>query len=84
MLISDITNKNLRLFYNLNYLVIDCLREASHYSHYNLYDILNLIKDIKPKKTILTNLDNSMDYESLKRKLPNNIVPAYDGMSFYL
>ena len=82
--VSDITNKNLRLFYNLNYLVIDCLREASHYSHYNLYDILNLIKDIKPKKTILTNLDNSMDYESLKRKLPNNIVPAYDGMSFYL
>ena len=40
------------------------------------------MKIIKPKKTILTNLNNEMDYGYLKKKLPKNIVPAYDGMSF--
>ena len=47
-------------------------------------DILNSkdSKEIKAKKTILTNLHVDLDYLSLKNKLPKNIVPAYDGLSF--
>ena len=43
---------------------------------------MNFIKTIKPKKTILTNLHVDLDYFDLKTKLPKNIVPAYDGLSF--
>jgi phosphoribosyl 1,2-cyclic phosphate phosphodiesterase len=37
---------------------------------------------VKPKKTILTNLHVDLDYFDLKKKLPKNIVPAFDSLSF--
>ena len=66
------------------YFVIDCLRIQKHPSHLNLNKVLELVKIIKPKKTILTNLHSDLDYNSLLKILPKNIVPAYDGMSFFI
>ena len=83
--ISDCNNvslKNLKHLRNLNYLVIDCLKIDKHPSHFNLDEALNLINITKPKKAILTNLHTDLDYFELKKKLPNNIIPAYDGLSF--
>ena len=37
---------------------------------------------LKPKYSILTNLHTDIDYFKLKRKLPKNVLPAYDGLSF--
>ena len=82
--ISKIYDKDIKYFYNLNYLVIDCLRFQSHPSHFNLDDVLKLTKLVKPKKTFLTNLNNEMDYKKLIKILPKNIKPAYDGLSFLL
>ena len=79
---NKIFSKDLKYFKNLNHLVIDCLRFNSHPSHFNLSDVVNLTKILKPKKTILTNLNNEMDYNHLSKILPKNIVPGYDGMSF--
>jgi len=82
--VSLIHKKDLRLFKKLNYFIIDCLRYKEHYSHYNLNKILELVKIIKPKKTILTNMNNELDYKVLKKNLPNNIVPGFDGMTINL
>ena len=68
--------------YNLEYLVLDCLKMDKHPSHFNYHDALKLVKLVKPKKTILTNLHTDLDYDYLKRKLPSNVLPAYDGLSF--
>ncbi len=81
---NEIYNKDINLFKNLDFLVIDCLRYKYHPSHFTLNEILELIKEIKPKKTILTNLNNEIDYSSIKKKLPKSVVPAFDGMSFYI
>ena len=35
-------------------------------------------------KTILTNLHADLDYKSLIKQLPKNVVPAYDGMTLLL
>jgi len=43
-----------------------------------------MIKKFTPKTAILTNLHTDIDYEGIKRKLPKNIVPAYDGLSVTL
>ena len=67
---------------NLNILIIDCLRKEKHQSHFNYSDAINFIKSVRPKKAILTNLHVDLDYFDLKKKLPNNIMPAYDGLSF--
>ena len=69
---------------NLKYFVIDCLRINKHPSHYNLNEVIELTKIIRPKKTILTNLHADLDYNYLLNILPKNIIPAYDGMSFYI
>ena len=79
-----IYKKNLKSFMNLKFLIIDCLRYDEHPSHYNLKEILDLIKILKPKKTIITNLNTDMDYNYLKKNLPLNIEPAYDGMALLL
>tara|TARA_B100000700_G_scaffold119962_1_gene134702 strand:- start:100 stop:483 length:384 start_codon:yes stop_codon:yes gene_type:complete len=82
--ISKIYKKDLNKFYNLKFFVVDCLRYKKHYSHFNFDEVLELVKKIKPKLTILTNLNTEMDYLKLKKKLPKNIVPGYDGMQFLI
>ena len=81
---SKIFKKDLSYFKKLKYLVIDCLRYDWHPSHFNLSEVLELTNILMPKKTILTNLNNEMDYNHLTKILPKNIIPAYDGMSFYI
>jgi phosphoribosyl 1,2-cyclic phosphate phosphodiesterase len=80
--VNKIYKKDLKHFNNLKVFVVDCLRYKHHPSHFNLDDVLKIIKIIKPKKTILTNLNIELDYNELKMKIPRNVVPAYDGMSF--
>ena len=79
--VSAINSKYFKKLKKLKYFIIDCLRYEPHPSHLCLEQVIDLHNYIKPKKTILTNLNNEMDYEILKKKLPRNIAPAYDGMT---
>ena len=38
-------------------------------------------RKVKPKKAILTNLSNEIDYNEIKKKLPKNVIPAHDGLT---
>ena len=79
---NKIPKNSLKNLFNLDYLVIDCLKKDKHPSHFSFNEALNLSKLVKPKKTILTNLHTDLDYATLKKKLPKNILPAYDGLNF--
>ena len=79
---NKIPKESFKNLHNLEYLIIDCLKMDKHPSHFNYHDALKLIKLVKPRKTILTNLHTDLDYDYLKKKLPSNILPAYDGLSF--
>tara|TARA_X000000368_G_C22970708_1_gene685323 strand:- start:141 stop:911 length:771 start_codon:yes stop_codon:yes gene_type:complete len=79
---NSIPSKFMHNLYDLNYLIIDCLKRKKHPSHFNYDEVLELIKILKPKKAILTNLHTDLDYDYLKKKLPKNIIPAFDGLSF--
>ena len=81
---NEIFSKDLNFFKNLKYLVIDCLRFNKHPSHFSLDEVIKINEYLKPKKTILTNMNNEMDYNHLLKILPKTIVPGYDGMSFYI
>tara|TARA_X000000368_G_scaffold237773_1_gene187796 strand:- start:136 stop:906 length:771 start_codon:yes stop_codon:yes gene_type:complete len=82
--VSKIYNKNFNDFKNLNYLIIDCLWYKYHPSHFNLETSLSIITKFKPKKAILTNLSPVLDYNELKKLLPKNVIPAYDGLTVEL
>ncbi len=77
---NEIYTKDYAKLKGLKYFIIDCLKFNSHTSHFNLEQTLKVVKKVKPKKTILTNLHTDMDYNYLKKILPGNIIPAYDGM----
>ena len=79
---KSIPKKSLKKLFGLNVLIIDCLKIEKHPSHLNLEESLKLIKSLNPKKSILTNLHTDLDYFELKKILPKNVLPAFDGMSF--
>ncbi len=60
--------------------IVDALRDRPHPSHFCLQDALHHIEILKPRRSILTNLHTDMDYETLRRRLPNGVEPAFDGM----
>ena len=82
--VSKIYKKDYKYFKNLKYLIVDCLWYDFHPSHFNLETSLNLIKKFKPKNSILTNLSHILDYKTLKKKLPKNVIPAHDGLTINL
>ena len=82
--VSKIFEKDYKYFKNLKYLIIDCLWYRNHPSHFNFEKSLKMINIFSPKKAILTNLHTDIDYEIIKKKLPKNIIPAYDGLSVNL
>ena len=72
-----------RLF-DLNLLILDCLKIKRNWAHFNLEQALTIQKKLNPKKTILTNLHHDLDYYKLSKMLPNNIIVAYDGLKVNL
>ena len=84
---SDISlfyKKDYKRLSKLDYLIVDCLWYRKHSAHFNLDQVLDLVKILLPKKTILTNMHSDLDYDHLKKILPKNIVPGYDGMTINL
>jgi phosphoribosyl 1,2-cyclic phosphate phosphodiesterase len=82
--VSKIFEKDYEYFKNLKYLIVDCLWYKYHPSHFNLDKSLEMIEKFSPKNAILTNLHADIDYNEIKKRLPKNIIPAYDGLSVTL
>ncbi|BAQ46550.1 MULTISPECIES: MBL fold metallo-hydrolase [Methylobacterium] len=66
---------------NLDLLIVDALRDSPHPTHFSVSDALALIEEVAPRRAVLTNLHTDLDYETLRRRLPPGVVPAYDGLS---
>ena len=60
--------------------IVDALRYIPHPAHWSVKQTLGWIETLKPKRAILTHLHIDLDYATLKRELPPNVEPAYDGM----
>ena len=81
---NDIARESLGLLQDLDLWIIDGLRYAPHPSHTNVDQALSWIELMKPRRAIITNMHADIDYEVLRRKLPPNVEPAYDGMRIEL
>jgi phosphoribosyl 1,2-cyclic phosphate phosphodiesterase len=78
--VSEMPEESLRYLEGLDVLILDALRYTPHPTHFSVSEALALIETLKPKRAILTNLHTDLDYEMLRRELPPQIEPAYDGM----
>jgi len=60
--------------------IVDCIRHKSHVTHSHLERTLEWVARVKPRQAILTHMDETLDYETLRRSLPAGIEPGYDGL----
>ncbi len=65
---------------NLDLWIVDALRYTPHPSHFSVKEALAHIARLKAKRAILTHMTGDLDYAALKRELPENVEPAFDGM----
>ena len=78
--VNDIPRESWPLLENLDLWIVDGLRYTPHPSHFSVDDALGWIERFKPRRAVLTNLHSDLDYEELRGRLPDHVVPAYDGM----
>ena len=50
----------------------------------NISLVLAKSNKLNPKKMVLTNLHHDLDYKTLLKKVPKNVIPAYDGLKINL
>ena len=78
--VSLVPEPSLATFYGLEVLIIDALRYTPHPTHFSVEEALAFIERVGPERAILTNLHTDLDYDELRRRLPAQVEPAYDGM----
>lgn len=79
--LNGIPRESERFLDALDLWIIDALRYKPHPSHFSLDEALAAIRRFRPKRAVLTNLHNDLDYATLRADLPDGVVPAYDGMA---
>ena len=78
--VSDFPEESLQALRDLDVWILDALRYTPHPSHLSVEQALAFIARVKPKRAVLTHMHVDLDYETLKRDLPDGVEPAYDGM----
>jgi phosphoribosyl 1,2-cyclic phosphate phosphodiesterase len=78
--VNGLTPPMIELFRGTDVWIVDALRRRPHPSHAHLAQALEWTQIIGPGRTILTHMDQSMDYAALRAELPDGVEPGYDGM----
>ncbi|MBI2719765.1 MAG: MBL fold metallo-hydrolase [Rhizobiales bacterium] len=82
--LNGIPDESLPLLEGLDLWIVDALKRTPHPSHLSLPETLRWIERLAPKRAIITNMHLDMDYATLRRELPANIEPAYDGLTLQI
>lgn len=80
----DMTPEMKAMYQGADLWVADCLRRRPHATHAHLDAVIGWARDMNVGQLLLTHLDNSMDYATLARELPDWAAPAYDGQEVVL
>jgi phosphoribosyl 1,2-cyclic phosphate phosphodiesterase len=78
--LHDIPRESWPALESLDLWIVDGLRYAGHPSHFSVGDALSWIERFKPRRAVITNMHSDLDYEVLRKSLPEGVIPAYDGM----
>jgi phosphoribosyl 1,2-cyclic phosphate phosphodiesterase len=78
--VHDIPPESFPHLEGLEMWIIDGLRYKHHASHFNVETALKWIARFKPKRAVITNMHADIDYETLRKELPEGVVPGFDGM----
>lgn len=77
----EIPEESWPLLEGLDTWVVDALRRKPHPTHAHLALTLDWIARARPRRAVLTNMHNDLDYATVAQETPAHIVPAHDGMT---
>ncbi len=77
---NHLPERSIELLYNIDIWVVDCLRRSPAPTHAHLEMTLSWIEKVRPKHAILIHMAHDLEYDSLRKELPEHVEPAYDGM----
>ena len=80
----ELTSDMADMYRGVDHWICDCLRERPHPTHAHLDAVLGWARELNVGQLWLTHLDNSMDYATLVRELPDWAAPAHDGQEIML
>ncbi|NQU58979.1 MAG: MBL fold metallo-hydrolase [Rhodospirillales bacterium] len=60
--------------------IIGTLLDHPHPTHAHVDKSLDWIERVGPRRGVLSHLGYGFDYDTLKRRLPDHVEPAFDGM----
>jgi phosphoribosyl 1,2-cyclic phosphate phosphodiesterase len=60
--------------------ILDALRRKPHPTHTHLARSLEWIERAAPRRAVLTNMHNDLDYATVAAEVPENVTPACDGL----
>ncbi|GJM16737.1 MAG: MBL fold metallo-hydrolase [Thermodesulfobacteriota bacterium] len=81
---SGIPSESMEKLHGLDLLIISALRYREHPAHFNIEQAIQMTQKINPKLAVFTHMGHQVEYDTLLSELPDNIVPAYDGMEVEL
>ena len=77
---NELTEEMATLYEGIDVWIVDALRHRPHPTHPHLAQTLGWINRLRPGHSVLTHMDQSMDYTMLAAELPGNVVPGHDGL----
>ena len=78
--VSEIPDTAWPLLAGLDTWILDALRYRPHPTHAHLARSLEWIARAQPRRAVLTNLHNDLDYATLAAEIPPHVIPAHDGL----
>jgi len=78
--VSGMPETSAALLAGLDVWIVDALRSQPHPTHFSVNQALDWIGRLGVRRGILTHMTSELDYDALRRRLPDNVEPAYDGM----
>lgn len=80
---TEIDSKELNKLIGVEILIIEALRPYPHIAHISLPQALEYIELIKPQRSYLIHMNHQFGlHEDIQKTLPENVIIAYDGLSF--
>jgi phosphoribosyl 1,2-cyclic phosphate phosphodiesterase len=79
--VSEIPDAVWPMLMGLDTWIVDALRRTPHPSHSHLSNTLDWIARAQPRRAVLTNMHIDLDYATVDAETPDNVTPAFDGMT---
>ena len=81
--VSEIPESSFKLLEGLELVLLDCLRETAHPTHINIEQSLAYVGRINAKQSIMIHMTHELEYTSLSKKLPKNVLVGFDGLKLH-